>query len=62
MSRKKTVQPSAAEVAFNLFAKLSKDEQLEFASSTYGVALDDALTQARREVRERGAQVSLNGQ
>ncbi len=43
MSRRKTIQPSAAEVAFNLFARLTDEERSEFSKSVYGRALFHAL-------------------
>ncbi len=43
MARKRVVPPSAAEVAFNLFAKLTDAERSDFASSVYGKALWSAL-------------------
>ncbi len=43
MARKRVVPPSAAEVAFNLFAKLTEAERDEFSSSVYGRSLFHAL-------------------
>ncbi len=45
MARKKVEPPSAAEVAFNLFAKLTAAQRSDFAASVYGRSLRTALNE-----------------
>ncbi len=49
MARKRVVPPSAAEVAFNLFAKLTDSERCEFSRSVYGKALWNAIRDSNEE-------------
>ncbi len=60
MSRKRAIQPSAAEVAFNLFAKLGDSERSEFAASVYGRSLRAALEDAYNRSKSIG--VAVDGQ
>ncbi len=62
MARKKQIQPSAAEVAFNLFAKLTVEERDEFASSVYGRSLFSALESLYKGYEYSGSGGEINGQ